>query len=209
MNTGTCSIMSRRAVRLLSAAVVAGLLASCAATGPHLRTDYDRSADFASYSTYGFPEEFGTDRGGYSTLITAHFRQAVTRQMERLGYRYDESDPDLLVNFYANARDVTSVRNRPRMSLGYGYYGYRYGLYGAWPLYADEVDTVQYRVGTANIDVVDAERNQLIWEGVAEGRLTEEVMEDPQAAIYSVVEELFRRYPARASTAASDTPAED
>jgi hypothetical protein len=82
--------------------------------------------------------------------------------------------------------------------VSYGYYGYRYGMYSAWPLYADDVDTVHYRVGTANIDIVDAERNQLIWEGGAEGRLTREVMEDPQPAIESVVAELFSRYPGRA-----------
>lgn len=71
----------------------------------------------------------------------------------------------------------------------------RYGLYGAWPLYADGVDTVQYRIGTANVDVVDAERDQLIREGVAEGRLTQEVMDNPRQAIADVVAELFSRYP--------------
>jgi hypothetical protein len=35
------------------------------------------------------------------------------------------------------------------------------------------------KVGTANIDIVDGERMQLIWEGVAEGRITEEDMDNP------------------------------
>jgi hypothetical protein len=65
-------------------------------------------------------------------------------------------------------------------------------------MYADNVETVQYKVGTANIDIVDAGRNQLIWEGVVEGRLTREVMENPQPAIESVVAELFSRYPGTA-----------
>ena len=175
------------------------LLAGCAAMRPDIRTDFDRSADFSSFESYGFPEEFGTDRAGYSTLITTHFRQAVDREMQSRGYRYTEVDPDLLVNFFANVRYVTTVRSRPNLWVGYGYYGYRYGMYSAWPLYADDVDTVHYRVGTANIDIVDAERDQLIWEGVAEGRLTREVMENPQPAIESVVAELFSRYPGRAA----------
>ena len=79
-----------------------------------------------------------------------------------------------------------------------GYYGYRYGLYAAWPLYASDVSTVHYKVGTANIDVVDARRKQLIWEGVAEGRLTQQAMENPETGISGVVTELFRRYPGRA-----------
>lgn len=167
---------------------------------PEVRTDYDRSADFSKFESYGFPDELGTDRAGYSTLMTTHFRQAVDREMQSRGYRYTEADPDLLVNFFANVRNVTAIRARPDMWVSYGYFGYRYGMYSAWPLYAHDVETVHYKVGTANIDIVDAARNQLIWEGIAEGRLTRKVMEDPQPAIESVVAELFSRYPGRART---------
>lgn len=176
------------------------LLAGCATTsGPELTIDYDRSADLGSFRSYGFPDELGTDRAGYSTLITTYFKNAVNREMQKRGYTYDEKDPDLLVNFYANVRDVTDVRRSPNLSAGYGYYGYRYGLYGAWPMYQEDVDTVHYKVGTANIDIVDAERMQLIWEGVAEGRITREDMKNPQAAIDGVVTELFLRFPGGAS----------
>lgn len=188
---------------LLSLLGAAGL-SGCAATQPSIRIDYDRSADFSAYRTYGFPEEVGTDRAGYSTLVTTHFKQAVRHEMDSRGYRYAERNPDLLVNFFANVRHVTTVRSRPNLWVSYGYYGYRYGMYSAWPLYADRVDTVHYRVGTANIDIVDAERDQLIWEGVAEGRLTRAVMENPQPAIASVVADLFSRYPGRARDSASE-----
>lgn len=180
------------------AVFVSVLLAACAATTPDIRIDYDRSVDFSGFATYGFVDELGTDRAGYSTLVTTYFREAVDREMEARGYQYAEIDPDLLVNFFANSRDVTTVRARSSVSVGYGYYGYRYGMYHAWPLYADGVETVHYKVGTANIDIVDAQRRQLIWEGVAEGKLTNEVMENPRPAIASVVSDLFDRYPGRA-----------
>lgn len=183
-------------VALVAAAIAA--LAGCATVGPKIRVDYDRAADFSAYQTYGYPAELGTDRGGYSTLITGYFRQAVDREMRLRGYQFAESNPDLLVNFFARARDVTDVRSVPNAWVGYGYYGYRYGLYGAWPLYGSEVSTVHYKVGTANIDVVDARRKQLIWEGLAEGKLTQQAMEDPQSAISGVVADLFTRYPGRA-----------
>ena len=176
-------------------------LTGCATTaGPTINTDHDRLADFTAYRSYGFPVELGTDRAGYSTLITSYFKQAVDREMQRRGYHYSSTDPDLLVNFYSNIRDVSEVRSVPTVSVGYGYYGYRYGLYGAWPLYGQEVDTVHYKIGTANIDIVDAERRQLIWEGVAEGRLTREAMRNPQPAIEAVVAQLFARYPGRAAS---------
>ena len=176
----------------------------CATTGPDIRIDYDRAVDFSTYTTYGFVEELGTDRAGYSTLITTYFRDAVDREMQTRGYQYTETNPDLVLNFFANARDVTEIRPRSRVWVGYGYYGYRYGMYHAWPLYADDVDTVHYKIGTANIDVVDAQRRQLIWEGVAEGKLTREVMNNPRPAIHAVVADLFDRYPGRARDVTMD-----
>lgn len=186
--------------RNISSIVALLLLASCATTsGPELAIDYDRSADLGSFRSYGFPDELGTDRAGYSTLITTYFKNAVSREMQKRGYTHDEKDPDLLVNFFANVRDVTDVRRAPNFSAGYGYNDYRYGLYGAWPMYQEDVNTVHYKVGTANIDIVDAERMQLIWEGVAEGRIIREEMKNPQPAIDAVVTELFLRYPGGAS----------
>ncbi|MGH8249645.1 MAG: DUF4136 domain-containing protein [Steroidobacteraceae bacterium] len=180
--------------------IAALALAACATTSePKLTIDYDRSADLSSFDTYGFPEEVGTDRAGCSTLITTYFKQAVDREMKKRGYTYEPKDPDLLVNFFANVRDVSDVRRTPSFSFGYGYYGYRRGLYGTWPLYNDDIDTVHYKVGTANIDIVDAERMQLVWEGVAEGRITRDDMKNPQASIDAVVTELFLRFPGSAS----------
>jgi hypothetical protein len=171
------------------------LLSACATT-PNIRADYDRAANFGAYRTYGFVPELGTDRAGYSTLITGHFKRAVSREMEARGYRFAESNPELLVNFFASSRERTDVQPTPRISLGAGYYyGYRIGLYSEWPLYQRDVTTTHYKVGTASIDVVDAARKQLLWEGTAEGRLTDKMLEDPGPAIDKAVAEIFEKYP--------------
>ncbi|GFE88906.1 DUF4136 domain-containing protein [Steroidobacter agaridevorans] len=179
-------------------ALTAALFAAgCATTsGPKTRIDYDRSADFSVYRTYGFPKETGTDRGGYSTLVTSYLKSAMSAQMEARGYKYSEEHPDLLVNFYMNTRERTEIRPDARASVGYGYYGYRYGLYNAWPMY-DEDRTVTYKVGTLNLDIVDAEKKQLVWEGVAEGRVNEDELQNPKVAINAVVTELMRQYPGK------------
>ena len=196
-----------RLVRSLTMASIVVLLAACAtARGPDIRVNSAPDAAFASYGSFGFPEQTGTDRGGYSTLVTNYFKTAVREQMERRGYRYVDANPDLIVNFFANVRERTEVRTQP--SAGFGYYGYRYGLYTAWPLYERDVDTVTYPIGTANIDIVDAKRKQMIWEGVAEGRIRDEDMAQPQQTISSVVAQLFERFPGRAS-AVNNTPAPD
>jgi hypothetical protein len=178
---------------LLGALLVAG----CATTSaPNSRIDYDKKADFSVYRTFGFPKETGTDRGGYSTLVTSYFKSSVTTAMEARGYKYTEDHPDLLVNFYMNTRERTETRSQPNSTLGYGYYGYRYGLYNAWPMYDDD-RTVTYKVGTINLDIVDAEKKQLVWEGVSEGRVSEEAMANPKVTVNAVVTELMRQYPGR------------
>ena len=188
---------NRRFCGIFLASLLA-LLTACASTkGPDIRVHSAPDVAFSSFGTFGFPDQTGTARGGYSTLITNYFKNAVRKQMELRGYRYVDANPDLLVNFYANARERTEIRTMP--SMGYGYYGYRYGLYNAWPLYDNEIDSVTYPVGTANIDIVDAKRKQMIWEGVAQGRITTEDMKQPQAAIDRVVAQLFQRFPGTAS----------
>lgn len=177
------------------------LLAACAPEKPTLHTDYDRSTNFASYRTYAYVTPVGTDKAGYSSLVTQHFKQAIDVEMSARGYQKVETDPDLLVNFMANAVEKTDVRSTPGTSvtMGTGYYGYRGGMYASMPVYSSpDVQTVRYKVGTANVDVVDARQKKLLWTGVAEGRLTEEVMKNPQPAIASVVNQLFTQFPGRA-----------
>lgn len=184
-------------MRFASAAltmILALALTGCA-SGPDIRANYDGSVDFSQYKTYGFVSQLGTDRAGYESLVTRHFKEAVRTEMDALGYRYVEEDPDLMVNFYGNSRERTDVRTTPSPTVSAGYYGYRGGMYTAWPMYQQEVRTVTYEVGTVNIDVVDEERRQLVWEGVAEGRLKKEVLENPKPAIDRVVRELFSRFP--------------
>jgi hypothetical protein len=171
------------------------LLAGCASNrGPDTRIDYDKSVDFSVYRTFGFPKETGTDRGGYSTLVTSYFKNSVTTAMEARGYKYEAEHPDLLVNFFMNTRERTELR--PGMDPRAGYYGYRYGLYSPWPLYDDD-RTVTYKIGTINVDIVDAEKKQLVWEGVSEGRVSDEMMANPKVTVNAVVTELMRQYPGR------------
>ncbi len=169
-------------------------LAGCS-SGPSVRADQDPAADFTRYRTYGFVDQSGTDRAGYSTLVTTHFKTAIRREMDARGFAHAEEDPDLLVNFFTSMQERSDTRTSQGVFLGTQYYRNRFGSYTAWPLYSRDVETTNYQVGTASIDVVDAERRQLIWEGVAEGRITSEARENPAAAISDAVEDIFGKFP--------------
>jgi hypothetical protein len=187
-------MFSRHSVRAVATMLVGALLlAGCASTsGPKTRIDYDKSVDFSVYRTYGFPKETGTDRGGYSTLVTSYFKNSISTALEARGYKYSEDHPDLLVNFFMNTRDRTETTP----DLGSDYYYYRSGIYTPWPRYHED-RTITYQVGTINVDIVDAEKKQLVWEGVSEGRVTEEALSNPKVTVNAVVTDLMRRYPGR------------
>ena len=182
---------SRTSGALTALAIV--LTLGCSA-GPKVRSDYDRSADFGSYHTFNFVTTPGTEKVGYSTLVTQHIETAVTEQMQSRGYQRSDT-PDLLVNFSGRLQEKQEVQSAP----GPAYYGYR--TYGAWAGYGGSVYTVNYTEGTLNIDVIDARRMQMVWEGVGIGEVSQKDLENQQAAIRKAVADVFSRYPFRAGQA--------
>lgn len=169
------------------------LLNACS-SGPKVRSDQAANVDFNRFQTFGFVAEPATDKAGYSTLMTQHFKTAIQQQMTLRGYRYSDTNPDLLVNFNSNTVNRSDVRSTPGITP-IGYYHYRRGYYSPFMHYRTEVETVHYKVGTVNIDVIDAAAKQLIWEGLAEGTLTEKDLQQPQQAIAQAVQHIFNRYP--------------
>jgi len=171
------------------------LFAACA-NQPEIRTDFDKSADFSRYRTFAFVERLGTDVAGYSTLTTQRIRAAVERELTARGYTPSAvGNADLLVNFQGNIKEKERVTELP---LPMGYYGYRAGVYAPWAGYPATVDVERYSEGTLNIDLVDRNRRQMVWEGVAVARVTESMREAPEQAIDKAVTEIFAKYPYRA-----------
>ena len=184
---------------LLACAAVAALLISGCVSGPKVRSDA-ANTNFSGYKTFAFMPEPATDTAGYATLVTQHFKDAISTEMTALGYQYSDSNADLLVNFNSNVETRTDVRSMPSASINYGYYNYRRGIYAGFPLFSHDVDTIRYKYGTVNIDVVDAAKKQLIWEGISEGTLKRSDLENPKQAIAEVVGLIFQQYPTRKAT---------
>lgn len=187
-------MLSRNFPRFVMLCAAVFMLASCA-TGPNVRSDAAQNINFTDYRTFSFMAEPATDKAGYTTLITQHFKDAITEQMTALGYQYSENNADLLINFNSNVESRTEVRSMPTATMHYGYYHYRRGIYVGFPVYTQDVDTVHYKVGTVNIDVVDANKKQLIWEGIAEGTLKKSDLQQPKQAISNVVSLIFEQFP--------------
>jgi hypothetical protein len=180
--------------------VLAGsaVLAACA-SGPQVRTMSDPAVNFASFQTFGFEEPLGTDRKGYQSIVSQQLKTATTRELQARGYRYDAVNPQLRVNFSAQLNEKLRVATTPEPVMGptygRGYYGYRTGFYQPWPMYQERTDVSQYQEGTLTIDVVDAARRQLVWEGTVTKSLTSKDMDNVGGAIDSAVTSAFAKFP--------------
>ena len=183
---GTCACLTLLALVALS-------LAGCE-TEPQVRSITEPNSNLSAYRTYSFAAQPGTNRNGNVTPLTTFFETAIAREMNARGYQQVDSGGDLLVNFNARVTEKTDIQSTPGPTYGYGYYGYRGGIY-----MGSEVQTVRYKVGTANIDVVDAKRKVVVWEGVVDRELTDEVMRNPQPAVDGAVAKMFTQFPGRAA----------
>jgi hypothetical protein len=181
--------------RLGALAVVIGLFAGCAPE-PQIASITAPAANLSGYKTYGFVPQPGTNHGGNTTPLTTYFETSISKQMDARGYRKVDANPDLVVNFNANVKEKADVESMPAPM---GYYGYRGGMYAGGLYGASDIETVHYKVGTANIDVVDANKRTVVWEGRAEGELTDAAMQNPQAAVDKAVTEMFAKFPGRAA----------
>jgi hypothetical protein len=182
------------ACSLLGLLVVAGC-----ASGPTIRSNFDESVDFQKFRTFGFFQPLATDRDGYQSLISQQLIASADRELVARGLQRTDANPDLLVNFSANldqrlritqspatsVRPTTSVRN---------FNHHRPGMYTTWPNY-QRTEIRQYTKGTLGIDIVDAARRQLVWEGFALGRVTQQTTDNIGPVLDSAVVEIFRNFP--------------
>ena len=154
-------MFTRRSDPLAFAAILLALV-GCATPGPQIRSEYDRSVDLMQYKTFAFFSPLATDKEGYQSVVSTYLKAATQRELEARGLHYDEASPQLRVNFSAKLNEklrveqATSPTIGMSVGMGRGYYGYRGGLYGSWPLYTSETRVSSYQEGTLNVDLVDA-----------------------------------------------------
>jgi hypothetical protein len=171
--------------RVLQIGALALLMAGCA-SAPRVTTNTNPTTDFASFRTYNFMPALGTDRpNGVQTQLSVMLMTAMSREMSSRGYQRSDN-PDLLVNFFVNTEQRMDVRQVPTPG---SFHGYRFNRYATWGGYRTEVR--HYREGTLVIDLVDARRNMLAWEGIAQQRLGRSAQQITQDQVDDVVRQVM------------------
>ena len=190
--------------RIAAAALVAcAMLAGCTST-PAIRSDYDKTADFGKYHTFGF-----IDHTDAKSLVIQTLETAATREMEARGYTVSDK-PDLVVNFTGKLEDRTDVQSVPGPYYGpaWGYGGWYGAPYGAYAYNNTQVTTRHYKVGQLVMDIVDREKRQVVFQAGLERTVTKEMQQNRDQALTKAVGLLFGSYPFVAGQAAPVAPAE-
>lgn len=187
--------MTTRVITRLVCYLAALLIASgCSTT--NIRSDYDPNADFGSYETWNFIDGAGPDDGEYEGFFTQYMKEAIDIEMAKRGYVMAD-DPDIWVNFNGILREKTQIREVPASPPPIGYYGYRSAYYSTWGGYGwgTETHVSQYTEGTFNIDIIDNEKDQLVWEAVGQGRISQKDIANLRERVMEGVPKFFALYP--------------
>lgn len=186
---------------LLGVLLVSLLLAGCA-TGPQIRSSAAPGVDFGAFRTFSFYAELGTDRAGYHSLVSQQLMFSARREMEVRGFEFvpDPAEADLLINFHGQLAEQVRVRTTPDPWMNQSYWNHRRGFYQPWPGHRSwpshsNVSVDQFTEGQVNVDVVQASRQMLVWEGVASRRVTQRTLSDVGPALDGAVHQMFQTFP--------------
>ncbi len=172
------------AMLLIKAILVVAVLTGCT-TAPDVRIDKAPAANLSQYRTFGFYDHLPTDKGSsYTSIMSSRLKQSTRDELERHGYVYSDKNPDLKVNFNVQVTERQELRSYPTSN---GVFVRRAGL--------QDYSLVNYRQGTVSIDLVDNHLKSLVWQGIADGRVDDKMIEDPGKSIDTVVKHIFVGFP--------------
>ncbi len=177
------------------------MLSSCSSI--QVLSDYDKEANFNTYKSFAFYKT-GIDKAMISDLDKKRILKAIEVEMNTRGFVKSEN-PDILVSIFTKESEQVDVYNN---NFGWGGYGWGWGGFGpgAWgggfgPGWGWGVgNAVSTRTqGSLYIDLIDAKKKELVWQGKGVGTLSNtKNIEKKEARIKEFVAEILEQYPPNA-----------
>lgn len=173
-----------KTLKNFSAFILVIVLTSCSSV--RVNQDYDKNVDFSQYKTYAY-HKAGVDKVEISDLDKKRILRSIDEVMAAKGFTKSET-PDLLINFFTKEREQVDVN---QFNMGWGY-GWGWG-WNPW-MWGSNTSVNRYTEGTLTIDVIDAKKKELIWQGQGEGVLTKN-MDKKDEKIKEFVSKILEQYP--------------
>jgi hypothetical protein len=160
------------------------ILSSCSSVNVY--SDFDKTVEFSQYKTYAFHKQ-GIDKVQISDFDKKRILFAIDNELAKKGMTKSDN-PDLLINFSTKEKERVDV-NQFSIGMGYGWgWGWNPYLWGGQPLVSTSTE------GTLFIDLIDAKKKELIWQGEGIGNLTRN-QGDKDARINEFVAKILSQYP--------------
>ena len=164
------------------------LIVAASCSSVKVSSDFDKSAGFASYKTYSFTEEaknLQLDDLNKNRILTA-----IETELAAKGFSKAENNSDVLIDVKLKGEQKqTATANT---SGGYGY-GYRYGMGG---MSTTTINYDTYVDGTLFVDMIDAKKNQLVWQGRGTKTINPDANQKKREEnINYAVKLIFQQYP--------------
>jgi len=174
-------------IKTLPVLLLVLVVASCSSV--RVQSDYDKNANFNDYKTFAFYKN-GIDKAEISDIDKRRILRAIESEMLAKGFTKSET-PDLLVSIFTKSRQEVNVYNNG----GYGMYGYGWG----WSPYYNRNTVSTSTQGSLYIDLIDASKKELIWQGKGSGYLSSSSdVDQKEARINEFVAEILAKYPPEA-----------
>jgi hypothetical protein len=149
-------------------------------------SDYDTSVDFSQYKSFAFYKT-GIDKAKINDIDKRRIMKSIESNLLAKGFNISEQ-PDLLVSIYTKSVENIDVDEDYR-------FGYGWGTWSPWYRGVGGAYTVSRSTkGVLYIDLIDANKKELVWQGVGTGYLTTDVKEKEEL-IQKFVSEIIESYP--------------
>jgi hypothetical protein len=190
-------------MKYLALLFIPALLFFSGCTTIKVTSDVDKTVDFTKYKTF---EYYGWQKDSdklLNDLDKRRIEQAFGQEFKKRGLQYVKENGDLIVTLLIVTEKKTSTTANTTMMGGgapYGYYGgfYGYGPGWGWGMghATTTYSTYDYQVGTLVVDVFDAKEKKLIWEGIGQGTISDNV-KNRDKNIPKAIAAIMKDYPVK------------
>lgn len=170
--------------KLLFLPVLLLVLTSCSSV--RVASDFDKNVDFNQYKTFAFYKA-GIDKVEISDLDKKRILRSIETQLVAKGFTLSEN-PDLMVSIFTKSNEQINV-NQHNVGWGYGW-GWGFNPYRM----GGSASISRHTEGTLFIDLIDAKKKELVWQGEGQGVLTQNSV-DKEERISEFVAKILEQYP--------------
>jgi hypothetical protein len=179
-------------------AVVSVLFFTSCSVATHFETA--PGVNFSNYKTFGWANGNGEIKEDVADndIVDANIKNSISQQLETKGWKETSANPDVILDY-----NVMVVRKVNQVSEPVYNYPYTHYFYNGWrrrrgymyypnDLMGYHTYNVPFKQGTLTVNMVDAKTNKLIWQGSAQGDVSNSTV--TTAEVKTDVTSIFKKF---------------